>query len=60
MVQVRLGQVEGIQELFKLVKIVCDENYFEFNGEFFVQNGGLSMGLPLYIISTEIYLNHFI
>lgn len=40
-IKISIGAIEG---LTKLVKIIYDQNYFEFSGEFFTQNGGMTMG----------------
>ncbi|KAI5724687.1 hypothetical protein M8J77_005960 [Diaphorina citri] len=49
---------DEINELVNMVKLVINENYFEYNGKFYVNNKGLAMGAPLSSILSEIYLQH--
>jgi len=49
---------ETISEIMKLLTIVCEQNYFYFNGKYYLQEEGLAMGSPLSSILSEIYLNH--
>lgn len=42
-----------------LLQITLEQNYFTFNGKFYLQDKGLAMGSPLSSILSEIYLNKF-
>jgi len=50
---------EAINELINLVRVVAKQNYFQFNGKYFIQTEGLAMGSPLSSILAELYLNEF-
>lgn len=49
----------GINEAMQLIKIIINQNYFSFNGKYYMQKDGLAMGLPLSGVFAELYLNHF-
>lgn len=49
----------AINELIHLLRITLAQNYFTFNGKFYLQEEGLAMGSPLSSILSEIYLNDF-
>ena len=48
-----------INKLIYILDIILKQNYFAFNGNFFIQKDGLAMGSPLSAILSEIYLNHY-
>lgn len=50
--------IESANEILSLLKEVLKQNYFTFNGNFYSQPDGLSMGSPLSAILSDIYLNH--
>jgi hypothetical protein len=50
---------EGLKhDIIKLVKLVTDQNYFQFMGQTYIQNEGLAMGVPMSSILSEFYLQH--
>lgn len=48
----------AIEELVMLLRTVLQQNYFQFNNSYYIQNEGLAMGSPLSSILAEIYLNN--
>lgn len=48
---------QAIDELINILKITLKQNYFIFDGKYYMQNNGLAMGSPLSSILSEIYLN---
>jgi hypothetical protein len=50
---------EKILDTCRLAKLITKQNYFQFNGKYYIQNEGLAMGSPLSGILAEIYLNDF-
>jgi hypothetical protein len=50
---------DAINELIDLLQITLEQNYFAFNGKYYLQDKGLAMGSPLSGILSEIYLNNF-
>jgi hypothetical protein len=50
---------EGLKrDILKLLKVVIDQNYFQFMDQIYVQNDGLTMGAPTSTILSEFYLQH--
>jgi hypothetical protein len=50
---------EGLKrDILKLIKVVIDQNYFQFMDKTYVQNDGLAMGAPTSSILSEFYLQH--
>ena len=50
---------EGLKsENLKLIKVVIDQNYFQFMDQSYVQHDGLAMGAPISSILSEFYLQH--
>jgi hypothetical protein len=48
----------AIDELINVTRTILKQNYFQFNGNFYLQQNGLSMGCPLSGILADIFLNH--
>ena len=50
---------EGLKrDILKLLKVVIDQNYFQFMDQTYVQHNGLAMGAPTSSILSEVYLQH--
>ena len=50
---------EGLKrDILKLLKVVIDQNYFQFMARTYVQHYGLAMGAPTSSILSEFYLQH--
>ena len=45
-------------EIIHLCDIILNQNYFHFNGSYYLQNTGLAMGAPTSSIFSEIYLQY--
>ena len=48
-----------IDQMMKLISTILKQNYFEFNGKFYITNKGLAMGAPLSSTLAQIYLCNF-
>jgi hypothetical protein len=46
------------QDILKLLRLVLDQNYFQFMDKTLVQHDGLAMGAPTSSILSEFYLQH--
>jgi len=46
------------RDILKLLKVVIDQNYFQFMEQTYVQHDGLAMGAPTSSILSEFYLQH--
>ena len=46
------------QQVLNLLNLCLNQNYFEFNGNFYIQNEGLPMGSPLSPLLAEIFMNY--
>lgn len=46
-----------VNETIVLLRLVLNQNYFQFNNNFYIQEEGLGMGNPLSGILADIYLN---
>jgi hypothetical protein len=46
------------KDLRSLIKIVLEQNYFQFNNDFYSQETGLAMGSPTSSIPSEMYLQY--
>jgi hypothetical protein len=50
---------EGLKrDILKLLKVVTDQNYFQFMDKTYVQHDGLAIGAPTSSILSEFYLQH--
>jgi hypothetical protein len=48
---------EGLKhDIIKLLKVIMDQNYFQFMGQTYVQHESLAMGAPMLSIQSEFYL----
>jgi hypothetical protein len=47
---------EQKNEIIILVKVILDQNYFQYNDELYSQNEGLAMGAPTSSILAEIFI----
>ena len=50
---------QTINELINLLEVVLKQNYFTFNGSFYIQDDGIAMGSPLSGLLADIYLNYY-
>ena len=50
---------QTINELINLLEVILKQNYFTFNGSFYIQNDGLAMGSPLSGLLADIYLFYY-
>lgn len=48
-----------VQELIQLLETILSQNYFLFNNQYYIQEGGLAMGSPLSGLLADIYLNYY-
>jgi hypothetical protein len=46
------------KDLRSLIKIVLEQNYFQFKNDFYSQETGLAMGSPMSSILSEMYLQY--
>jgi hypothetical protein len=46
------------QDILKLLRVIIDQNYFQFTDQTYVQHDGLAMGAPTSSILSEFYLQH--
>jgi hypothetical protein len=50
---------EGLKrDILKLLKVVIDQNYFQFMDQTYVKHDGLAMGAPTSSVLSEFYLQH--
>lgn len=49
---------EYITEIIKLLELITEQNYFQFNNEFYIQSEGLPMGSPISGTIANIFMNH--
>jgi hypothetical protein len=47
-----------IKDIISLTKTCCDQNYFEFNSKYYLQENGLAMGSPLSGLLSDIYMHN--
>ena len=59
LLKTKIMDQQMINELIYILDIILKQNYFAFDGNFFIQKDGLAMGSPLSAILSEIYLNHY-
>jgi hypothetical protein len=45
-------------DIIKLLKVIMDQNYFQFMGQTYVQHESLANGAPMLSILSEFYLQH--
>lgn len=50
---------EEINEITALLEVILNQNYFIFDGNYYIQKKGLAMGSPLSGLLADIYLNHY-
>lgn len=48
-----------IKQIIIIVNAILKQNYFTYDGKYFVANDGVGMGGPLSLTITQIFLNHF-
>ena len=48
-----------IDEIMSILKMILNQNYFQYNDKFYKPNSGVAMGSPLSSIMAEIFLQHF-
>jgi hypothetical protein len=41
-----------------LIKVVLNQNYFQYNGELYTQNEGLAMGAPISLSLQETFIHY--
>jgi len=46
------------EQIIRLLKIIIEQNYFQYNDQFFKPKNGIAMGLPISGMIAEIYLQH--
>ena len=51
--------VDEIDEIINLLRLILAQNYFTFNGKYYIQNEDLAMGSPLSGFLADVYLNHY-
>ena len=44
------------EQIIRLLKIIIEQNYFQYNDQFFKPKNGIAMGLPISGMIAEIYL----
>lgn len=47
-----------INDVIKLTKVTINQNYFQYNNSFYIQEDGLPMGSPLSGLLADIYMNN--
>ena len=48
-----------IKELITILRLILQQNYFTFNGNYYIQTEGLAMGSPLSGLLADIYLDFY-
>jgi len=46
------------EQIKRLLKIIIEQNYFQYNDQFFKPKNGIAMGSPVSRKLAEIYLQH--
>ena len=47
------------KQTLKLLKVILNQNYFQYDGKFFKSIRGIAMGLPLSSVVVGLYLKYF-
>ena len=55
----KIYSAEVVDDILKLLKVVLKQNYFTFNGKYYLQTEGLAMGSPLSGLLADVFMNHF-
>lgn len=59
LIRSKVYNIEIIDDIMRLLRVVLRQNYFSFNDTFYHQKDGLAMGSPLSGLLADIYMNHF-
>jgi hypothetical protein len=54
----KLIQDKLTNEIIQITKLIIQQNYFQFQNQFFIQENGLAMGAPTSSVFSEIFLQH--
>ncbi|XP_023725557.1 uncharacterized protein LOC111874349 [Cryptotermes secundus] len=46
-------------EIIKILQMILNQNYFQYNDKFYKPNSGVAMGSPLSSLMAEVFLQHF-
>lgn len=57
--EANIRSTDEINEIITLLEVVLNQNYFIFDGKYYIQKKGLAMGSPLSGLLADIYLNHY-
>ena len=59
LIRTAILNIQQINELLSVLKILLLQNYFTYDGKFFIQEEGLAMASPLSGLLAEVYLNFY-